>query len=59
MTIEDAVAGALKARDVEAAALRAAYAPGSGRELSRRAASAMSRPLVLRTIGETGNPPGG
>ncbi|MEU9167903.1 hypothetical protein AB0D34_08915 [Streptomyces sp. NPDC048420] len=54
----------LKARNVEAAALEglraalcAAYAPGSGRELSRRAAPAMSRPLVLRAIGETGNPP--
>lgn len=56
----------LKARDAEAAALeglrvalRAAYAPGNGRELSRRAAPAMSRPLMLRVIGETGNPPGG
>ncbi|WP_340375742.1 hypothetical protein U5640_11725 [Streptomyces sp. SS7] len=57
--MEDAVAGVLKARDVEAAALCAAYAPGSGRELSRRAAPVMSGPLVLRAVGETGNPPGG
>ncbi len=54
----------LKARDAEAAALerlcsalRAEHTPGNGRELSRRAAPAMSRPLVLRAIGETGNPP--
>lgn len=56
----------LKARDAEAAALeglrvalRAEYAPGDGRELSRRAAPAMSRPLTLRAIGETGNRPKG
>lgn len=56
----------LKPRDVEAAALEglravlcAAYAPGNGRELFRRAAPATLRPLVLRAIGETGNPPGG
>lgn len=57
------VAEVLKARDAEAAALervcsalRAEHTPGNGRELSRRAAPAMSRPLLLRAIGETGNP---
>ncbi|MEW1657923.1 hypothetical protein [Streptomyces sp. NPDC093707] len=64
LTIENAVAEVLKARQAEAAALeklraalRAEHIPGNGRELSRRAAPAMSRPLVLRAIGETGNPP--
>lgn len=66
LTIEDAVAEVLKARAAEAAALerlraalRAEYRPGNGRELSRRAAPAMSRPLVLRALGEAGNPPEG
>lgn len=56
-SVEDAVAAVLAARSAEAAALdvlrealRAAYVPGGGRELSRRAAPAMSRPLVLRAL---------
>lgn len=56
-TVEEAVQAVLAARTAKAAALevlgvalRAEYVPGGGRDLSRRAAPAMSRPLVLRAL---------
>lgn len=54
---EEAVQAVLAARAAQTAALemlevalRAEYVPGGGRDLSRRAAPAMSRPLVLRAL---------